>query len=487
MIRQLMLSIGLLASLSLNAQEKRELDWQELKKSVKTTDVMKPVRFGEFTIFQISDINKFLYKVEIAGSVFELQTPMPSELQALFRLTPTELQKTMSNRNAEEAVNKVNTAKELMMDRKGGLSERAAALTPIEDDLSKSLSKLLVKCEKYLALVKSLSADIFTLKRTRSELISIAQFDIPHSEITGKVAAVNWPMPDLRNDYFESKALYHEVEVLYEASLNYAKRAGEEAKRLNALTAEAMAGTVRDIEESGELIEKADELIDEEALLGMLADVDFLYSELNNRSNFRVIAPPVQMDGDIVTYEVSIVPTTTRSLAPYRNPMQFKFDVPAFGGTKVDFSVGPTFSFGSGSKHEVFFLEETGIDEVALRQRSNNNVISPGIAAFMHVYKRSGKPATWGGLLGVGAGFQSFEDINPSIYLGVSLVLGKMQKVIIGTGVSFLKVDRLKARQYEVDKVYAISKINLSDVTEKIYKASPFFSFSYSLASRTRN
>ncbi|WP_159300715.1 hypothetical protein, partial [Klebsiella pneumoniae] len=86
----------------------------------------------------------------------------------------------------------------------------------------------------------------------------------------------------------------------------------------------------------------------------------------------------------------------------------FSFDIPVKQGLKVDFSVGPAFSFGKGARDEKFFLEESGKDGMSiLRERENNNPLNPGVGSFMHIYGRKGKGVAWGGLFGVGAGFQS--------------------------------------------------------------------------------
>ena len=123
-------------------------------------------------------------------------------------------------------------------------------------------------------------------------------------------------------------------------------------------------------------------------------------------------------------------------------------------------------------------------DTVKLKRRDNHNIISPGLAAMMHFYPRSGKNIAWGGLFGVGAGFQSTEDINFSLYTGVSLVMGKRQKIMLSAGFSFLRVERLKDKQFEIDKEYPISKIDLANSTEKVFKSSGFLSISYNITNR---
>ncbi|MGV3465064.1 MAG: hypothetical protein ACO1OT_07210, partial [Heyndrickxia sp.] len=240
------------------------------------------------------------------------------------------------------------------------------------------------------------------------------------------------------------------------------------------------------ISTSLEYIEEADELIDQELLVGLYTDVEYLFNELSNPNNFKVTSPPVQMDGDLVRFSVNIIPTPSKTLGAYKNPVVFNFEVPTKGGLKVDFSVGPIISFGKNARDEKFFLKEgvNKLDTVILRQRDNNNAISPSIGALMHFYPRTGKYNGWGGLFGVGAGFQTIEDIDLSIFAGLSYVIGKKQKLMLNTGVSYLRVDRLKDVEFVVDKEYSVNKIALANVTEKVFKPSFFLSISYNLSNR---
>ena len=166
--------------------------------------------------------------------------------------------------------------------------------------------------------------------------------------------------------------------------------------------------------------------------------------------------------------------------------MKFTFDVPAHGGIKVDFSVGQTVSFGNNARDEKYYLKDGASQtDVILTKRNNNNVITPSLGAFMHVYRRSPKWLALGGMFGVGVGFQSTSELNANLFAGATLVMGKQQKVMLGFGVSYLRVERIKNDEFKEGNVYQISKINLSDVTEKVYRNSVFFSLTYNLSNRT--
>jgi hypothetical protein len=468
-------AIGITVS---NAQEKRRLDWQKFSHSIGETKIIDPVLFGKFTIFQIDNINKFLYKVEMEGKSIELQTPVPSELQTLFRLTSTELEKSANANKAVEGSEETNK----------GLARMEELLKKVESkaddeqvaELKPVMQNLVEKCRAYLEVTKRVAQGIFELKQTRNKLVSVAQLDMAHSDILSRLSEVRLPSPTLKTDYFEFQALYSEVEALYKQAQISSKKASLDGQE------ETKQGQ-KDIETSSENIEHGYALINDEALLGLYNDVEFLYGELENRNNFVAVAPPVQMDDDFVTYTVRISPSSTRALAAYRNPMEFEFDVPTRGGWKVDFSVGPVVSFGKGAKDARYYLETDETTETQiLREGKNRNDISPSIAALMHFYPRTGRNAALGGLFGIGAGFQSISDINLSLFTGLTYVLGKKQKIMLNGGLSYLRVDRLKLNQFQVGSSYG-SELVLTDVIEKVFKASPFLSITYNLATRATN
>lgn len=530
------------------AQEKRRLDWQKFSNSIGETKIVEPVQFGKFTVFQIDNINKFLYKVEMSGKSFELQTPIPSELQMLFRLSSADLEKATKAKKAEEAVEEIGgaippmketadevevataaastkvgeaesaledkeeaartaseevqkasssakqapndkdrakaktTAEQMAKEANKELEtarielEEAKALVESREELDAVLREIVKQCSEYLELSKIVATEIFELKRIRNKLVTIAQLDESFGEINGRIPDAGTPSPGIKDNYFRLKELYQKLEALYESAATAAE-----------------AGTASKVQKdriakSSGKIEKADQLIDEEALLGLLNDVDFLLAELTNKNNFIAVAPPVQMDGDFVNYTVSITPTSTRALAAHRSPMEFRFDVPTRGGLKVDFSVGPVVSFGRGSRDFKYYreLDATG-EKFMLKRLDNRNDISPSLAALMHFYPRTGRNAAFGGLFGVGAGFQTISDVNLSLFTGVSYVLGKRQKIMISGGLSYLRLDRLKTDQYSVGGIYEEASVRLEDVTEKVFKASPFLSITYNLTNRVEN
>ena len=447
--------------------ETTPLDWQNIKNSIESSKIVEPVKWGDFTIFSIKNINKFLYKVEISGRVFELRTPVPTELQTLFRLSPSELQKNTDNTNANNAVVQSTDVQSNIEKAFTTTPERGPGDNPTE--FEKGLTELQTDFQKYTQNLKNFSSNLLTLKQNRNLLIAIAQKDLSQIDISDEVDKLNINVETSKTDYSTLKQSF----LLMNEKLAFIKtKATTDPEKASI---DAIVSNLKNV----------DDLIEEEGFLSLINDVDYLQGELKNPNNFIVNSPPVQMDGDIASFDVKITPSATRTLGPYRNPIEFKFDVPAKGGLKVDFSVGPTLSFGKNAKDQLYYLEKTSnSDMVTLKGRNNNNNISPGIGAFMHAYPRSGKFTSIGGMFGIGAGFQNTSTTNFNIYFGLTGVLGKTQRIMISSGVSYLRVERIKNDQFEEGIKYPVSEINIDNVTEKVYKPSFFFSISYNLTNR---
>lgn len=493
MKKLLLLIIVLSINYNSQAQDKKTeivIDWQKLDKSIKEETILNPVQFGSFHTFRIEGINKFLYEVTLEGKKIELETPIPTELQSLFRLNSKELDETATN-EADESVDEVSKVEEKInkfityksdnynkiIDLKGNKkNDNNGNSFIIEEQISavKEKIKLLNKFEadvnSYILKIKEFGNEILKLKIIRVELIILAQKDISAKEMKKLVNKINKPnkISTLHNELSDS---FNGIKKDYKKILN----------ELSKSEKEILNGHFKKLEESFKSL-------DEVKLISLYSEVNFLYTELKNENNFKVLSPPTQADSDIVNYEVTITPSQTNTLGPNRNPITFDFDVPVKGGLKVDFSVGPVLSFGDGAKDEKFYLENSETDDISiLRQRNNNNVLNPSIGALMHFYQRSGKTASFGGLFGVGAGFQNIDDVNLSLYTGVTLVLGKSKKIMLNTGISFLSVKRLKEDEFEIGNEYNTTNFDLNSVTEQVFKSSFFLSLTYNLTNRIEN
>lgn len=463
------------------AQEKRTLDWQNFNKSVQDAYIADPVPYGSFAIFEIKNINRFLFKVEIEGKKISLQTPVPTELQRLFRLDQKQIDELQGTQNE-----KVEEAKAAIEEKKKEMEQLSGKpeLVAVQNDIK----EVVEKCEEYLKLIDKIAVSLSELKIARRSLIVLSQQDIGFNEMSAKLSTITVPnTASIEQTYKTFVTSYTRLEQLYEKAEKKVKSSPIDPAV--AFTAAVRKNAEEQVHDALKSIEKNYEVIADEDLLNLIEDVMQLSEGLGNPKNFVVTSPPVQMLDDIASYQVSIHPSATRSFGVYRTTLSFDFDVPTQGGLKVDFSVGPIISFGNNAKDDKYYFDPSvNPEKSSLKKLDNNNFITPSLAAFMHFYRRSGRTGSFGGLFGVGAGFESIDAINLNYIFGGSWVLGKSEKVMLNTGVSIFKVSRLKTDQYKVDSntTYDPSKVSISDVTEKVFKPSFFLSISYNLTRRVQ-
>ncbi|MEQ6167300.1 hypothetical protein AAOE16_08905 [Ekhidna sp. MALMAid0563] len=457
--------------------KRTKLDIKELKSQV------QPVKNGNFLIFKVENVNTFRYKVELEGNNIDYVTPIPSELQTLFRLPKEEI--TQEVQVAEDAAAKTKAqiprmqgVLEDVQEEAGAPGVAAGRLNDLQD-LEKTIEELLAKCTQYGVLMQKM-ADI---KFSRMLLINISKqkWD-KHQDLVAELPAPK-SESTMKRDYLEFVKYYYEVEDLYDKAKEMAEDLGVGAAIVSSAT---------------ERIEDAYHQVENDQYLKLIEDVITLQRALENKSYFEVVSPPIQMDGDFVEFTVNITPTRVNDLLPYEQATEFQMQIPGKGGWRADFSVGPTISMGSGARNHSFFLEKqvnttmvgsddipTEIDSVGvLRKTVESDAVRPGVAAMIHAYPRTGKGLNVGWMLGVGAGFQSTDDLNFSLYSGPTFVVGKREKFMFSLGWSFHNVDRLK-EEYRVGEGYPADEIDTNNLTQKYFKSSFFLSLSYAIGSRT--
>jgi hypothetical protein len=507
----IILWIFLLTSSLIISQENISINYQKMDVTNKKSNLLKPVNYGQFYVFQIDDINKFLFQVTIEGQSIILETPIPTELQRLFRLDKEELEETLNDGLVEENLNEVDSStkklkanlddlsaatnmeielqkQELLIAEKDLKTQKSNTKSFLnsfankqrieqvifqKEEIAEDIEKLNKEMNEFSSDLEDVLNELYVIKIQRVKLINLATRDVSFKTMENDILSDNSLKPmDPSKDFSKLEKGFKQIKK----SLDDLK-----AKLKNEAKSKKLDKSFNDIKASYSELDKT-------KVLTEFSQVSYLYNELQNETNFVAKAPPVQANGDLVNYEVTITPSRTNQLGAYKNPKTFNFDVPVKGGLKVDFSVGPVFAFGNGAQDEKFFFESTDTENMGiLKERDNNNVVNPGVAAMMHYYKRSGNNISWGGLFGIGAGFQSFDDVNISFYGGISVILGKEQKIMLNTGIAFMNVERLKVGEYVIDDTYDTTAISLNDVTENVFKGSFFLSISYSLAKRKDN
>lgn len=435
---------------------------------------ISPVQFGDFFIIKIININTFKWNVVLKGNSVEYVTPMPSELQSIFRIQSSSYEEDQTKAPALAALglNSMNKVKE-QIDEKTRSGPDAD-----EQELKTAMADLVEECEEFFEIVN----EIAEIKFTRSSLINLSKQEwADHRTLSTN-------MPAILNEN-EMKRIYKEfMEYYAKASAAYSK-AKSAASQVNGngttnLTEEELKAAKEKIGEAEQEINKAFNLFANDDYLKLIEDILSLQTALENPKNFEVSSAPIQADGDYIEFFAEINPVKVNSLLPIAFSKNFPVTIPVRGGLKVDFGVGPFGSFGSGSRDELYYGKEvSGEDSVTLQTNSNKNAITPGISAMMYFGARTGKLSRLACAFGVGAGFKSTEDVNFSLFLGPGLVMGKRERVMISAGLSYHKVERINSNQYSVGGKYP-SSLDINDVTSPVFRPSFFVSMVYNLTNR---
>ena len=420
---------------------------------------------------KIKNINTFRYQITVEGEQIEYTTPVPSELQTLFRLPDP----TKKVSESEEAIAEAKGAVEQMSDAKNKVGNPVTGTSLFT--LKSEFTTLVALCNTFIAHAQK----IRDIKFRKAQLISLAKLKWrDHNRLTAAYNSLGpkYTVAAMQADFDDFFNAYSKVDVQYEITQLAAQSAA----------APAVAGENR-IKEAEEKIEEGYKKIKEDDYIKLIEDINILQITLEDPLNFELRSPPVQAEGDFLSFKINIVPDQTNALLPYESTHKAKLEIPIRKSWKADFSVGPAFCFLYGAKDEKYFLRPSppsGNSETnkgTLEKGNNQSVGRPGVAAMLHAYPRTGKDYALGFMMGVGAGFKSEEAITATYFLGGSVILGKTQRIILSAGASFIPVDRLKSG-YQAGNEYILESTKISDVTEKALRASAFFSISYNITNR---
>ncbi|MBV6442273.1 MAG: hypothetical protein EPGJADBJ_03978 [Saprospiraceae bacterium] len=148
---------------------------------------------------------------------------------------------------------------------------------------------------------------------------------------------------------------------------------------------------------------------------------------------------------------------------------------------RTKLSIGTAFSFGENARSlEYFFIEGDGGTRI-INQREINTTLSPGLVIFIHHHYQISKSISAGLMIGPGFSFYSTDKFaDAAFYVGGSIAIGKSQALLLGSGIGFLRVNRIKSPQYSVGQILQPSDL-FEDVSENVFRPSLFISVSYRL------
>lgn len=407
----------------------------------KHTPEINAVQHGSMISYRIVNINPFAEKVTINGKAVSMTTDVPAQLAALFSI------------KAEAAKELKNTGDQVA--KMNDVQKSAAAGTPLKE----KTKELVESCNAYYREAQKID-DVLDVQERLMAAMADKRF---YNEQAMRQALTSRgidtaSIAQLRTNYTAFRAAYNNVYYQYGAAAKAANDASDKDKEAR------IASAQEQVENDFGALKKQYEKT--------LTSVDDLFAKATNPDSYVVMSLPLKLSGtagdaDEVDFRIEI------------GEEGFTDTFNAQGGLKVDYSVGPVFNFITNDQ---YFFDVTN----TLRQRTRPgllNTITPSVAAMMHVYRRSCTNLAIGGMFGINATFNELTDINLGFLAGASAVLGRSQKVIVSTGVSYANVNRLKEGQYSIGTRYDPAP-NIADVTERTLRPSWFVAVSLALAKR---
>jgi hypothetical protein len=208
-----------------------------------------------------------------------------------------------------------------------------------------------------------------------------------------------------------------------------------------------------------------------------LNNIEILDKILSEEDAFTVTSDPVQALEDYVEFKIKIKQNNILGNSIIAQvPKTFTYIEYARGGVRWDFSVGTVFDFGI--KNQEYEIKPITSSPSSFQIISNNKTqYTPTIAGLLHTSFRSNNMFAFGFSLGASIDLTSL-NLN-SFFPGISLLIGKREKIIFTAGPSFKKVKQLK-EIYQTDTTYS-GTIQAEDVTSPQFKIGGFFGISYNL------
>lgn len=183
----------------------------------------------------------------------------------------------------------------------------------------------------------------------------------------------------------------------------------------------------------------------------MIGQINFMI-KMVNKDNFQVTyeTHSIAENADFIRYRVEFKPNVLdhnipQGVAPANLEISFKVR----GGWKYDVSSG--FVLDIGLKDPSYYFDKTSDPSgktVTLRQFGDGGNVTPSLAAFLNGYKRTSSNVKIGGAFGLGLS----NNARFRLYLGPSIILGRKERIVISSGVSFGAISRL-SNGYSVSQV----------------------------------
>ncbi|HEX8268483.1 MAG TPA: hypothetical protein VF581_01210 [Flavobacterium sp.] len=293
-------------------------------------------------------------------------------------------------------------------------------------------------------------------------------------------------LPRYSEDIFSFERQAHEFEMLYNIAIN-------DWKLLDQLTPDARENVRAKYLSLHDDFDRIVKHADVAGLRTKLIKISAMDDVLGNELAYEMVSSPIQPLEDYVTFDIKIKNRDDKKYSEYSDDREFSYVEYTKGGVRFDFSTGPVFDFQLDKKddddddyYDSYELKDVVIAGVprTMIVGTSKNAFTPSLAGLFHTsFRRSGNCA-FGFTLGASINVETFE-LN-SLFPGVSLLIGKKQKIIFTAGPALKQVNILKAN-YSLNEDYNPADFNTgTELTSKEFRIGAFFGISYNLTQKQR-
>lgn len=435
------------------AQETIELNFKDRKfEDLKKIDLIKK---GDFFKIKISNLNTYLYKVEVTSEDSTITTSLPKNLFAVLDLT---------NLNTLAAT-LPQTIRGLVKAEKDSLGEKGfMALETTDINMFVTITTNLLESKKVLITHQKVYNEIQT--SILEYMISVqteekeALFPLPTKE---NMIAIQTKLKELNAAVYENHISLNESYKVFVKKFN--KLSTEDKTKYKEAKAKIDALYT-------ELDKKYTELVGFTSATSLKTVWENIIVVYNNKS-FIYESLPIQRTGDLSEVTIKITPrdSTTR-LHAYTTKFTFATEVEPWsvssgfyitGNPDEDFSAKAVTDSNGMTTYDLI-EEENGDYEVGLNVMIRYN------------WRLAGKQETFWHV-GIGTGVNVGPKIRPRVFLGTGLAFGNKNKFIIDVGGVYMFYDKISSA---VDLTGNTSIPE--NYTVSASKIQPYFSLGYTIS-----
>ncbi len=205
----------------------------------------------------------------------------------------------------------------------------------------------------------------------------------------------------------------------------------------------------------------------------ILQQAQWVLSVLQDSSRYNIRSIPIQPENDLFEFHANIKKRGEGISDAHYSERNFVYRQPTFGGTRVDFSLGLAASYYQN-------VATYELDTASRIVKSDEKGVTvPSLVGMVTMSLRKTGYIAYGASAGMGIGVDNGKIQLSNFYTGMTMLLGKRERIFISLGPSLRNVRQLRANTPVGTEVPNVS--DLSSYMKDFYKVGFFASVTYSL------